>query len=151
LDPKRRQGPFVTLNCGAINPSLAESELFGHRRAADIAAMGGKGLLAWKQEWDQAIAAAERLSDPQQQAESIAVEQKRNLGYGLYKALQEHGGWRVDQKGWRPYRSVMQLFGPWTASEGPWKVMQIKNPSLYSGSAWPTSSGCSGRIRIIST
>lgn len=34
LDPKRSQGPFVVLNCGAISPLLAESELFGHRRGA---------------------------------------------------------------------------------------------------------------------
>jgi DNA-binding NtrC family response regulator len=34
LDPKRRHGPFIALNCSAINPGLAESELFGHRRGA---------------------------------------------------------------------------------------------------------------------
>ncbi len=34
LDPKRRNGPFLALNCGAISPGLAESELFGHRRGA---------------------------------------------------------------------------------------------------------------------
>jgi len=103
----------------------------GEGRAADIATVAGKSLVAWKEEWDGAMATAEKLSDPQQRADAIAAEQKRNLGYGLYEALQAHGGWRVNPKGWRPYRGVMQLFGPWTATEGPWSAMQIKNPNPY--------------------
>jgi transcriptional regulator with GAF, ATPase, and Fis domain len=34
LDPERCNGPFVVLNCSAVNPLLIESELFGHRRGA---------------------------------------------------------------------------------------------------------------------
>jgi len=30
----RRRGPFVGVNCGAISPTLVESELFGHRRGS---------------------------------------------------------------------------------------------------------------------
>jgi len=109
----------------------AGSHGHGEGRAADIATVGGKGLLAWKQGWDWALAAAERLSDHQQRAEAITAEQRRNLGYGLYKALQAYGGWRVNLGGWRVYRGVMQLFGPWTAAEGPWKQMHIETPTAY--------------------
>src|SRR5256714_9125027 len=46
LDQKRCQGPFVALNCSAINPNLAESELFGHRRGAFTGAdRGRRGLI----------------------------------------------------------------------------------------------------------
>ena len=75
------------------------------------------------------MAAANKLPDPQQRAEAIAAEQQRNLGYKLYKALQAHGGWRVNQGGWRVYRGVMQLFGPWTVTDGPWKAMHIDSPT----------------------
>lgn len=30
----RREGPFVAVNCGAISPTLMESELFGHERGS---------------------------------------------------------------------------------------------------------------------
>jgi DNA-binding NtrC family response regulator len=30
----RREAPFVAINCGAISPSLAESELFGHEKGS---------------------------------------------------------------------------------------------------------------------
>jgi DNA-binding NtrC family response regulator len=45
-DAKRRSGAFVSLNCSAISPMLAESELFGHRRGAFTGAeRDRKGLI----------------------------------------------------------------------------------------------------------
>jgi hypothetical protein len=98
-------------------------------RAADIAAVGSKSLLEWKQDWAEAIVTAKKQPDPKQRAEAIAIEKQRNLGYSLYKALQAYGGWRVNPGGWRIYRGVMQLFGPWTAIEGPWKALRNENPT----------------------
>jgi len=46
FDRKRCSGPFVPVNCGAIVPSLAESEFFGHRRGAFTGAdRDRKGLI----------------------------------------------------------------------------------------------------------
>jgi hypothetical protein len=97
----------------------------GHRegRAVDIAAVAGQGFRAWKRQWDEALSAAHRLSSAEERAAALTRERSRNWGYRLYKALQEYGGWRVDERGWRPYRGVIQLFGPWTAVEGPWKAL----------------------------
>jgi two-component system, NtrC family, response regulator AtoC len=42
----RRDGPFVPLNCAALNDNLVESELFGHERSAFTGAVTAKpGLL----------------------------------------------------------------------------------------------------------
>jgi hypothetical protein len=77
------------------------------------------------------VGGAKTLTDPKERAAALAAEQERNLGHALYKALLDHGGWRVDSVGWRVYRGVVQLFGPWTATEGPWKPMQFKSPTPY--------------------
>jgi DNA-binding NtrC family response regulator len=45
LEEKRSRHPFVTVHCGTIPESLAESELFGHHRGAFSGAVGDrKGL-----------------------------------------------------------------------------------------------------------
>ncbi len=38
----RRQGPMITVNCGAIVPSLLDSELFGHEKGAFTGALAAK-------------------------------------------------------------------------------------------------------------
>lgn len=37
---RRADAPFVAINCGAISPSLAESELFGHEKGSFTGAVG---------------------------------------------------------------------------------------------------------------
>src|SRR5258707_15000695 len=32
--PRRRNKPFIAFNCGAISPTLIESEIFGHEKGA---------------------------------------------------------------------------------------------------------------------
>lgn len=47
LNSRRSKRPFVTVNCGAISPSLLESELFGHLEGSFTGATGNKvGVIA---------------------------------------------------------------------------------------------------------
>jgi hypothetical protein len=86
-------------------------------RAIDIVAVAGRGFREWKRRWDRAHADAQRLPAGDRAA---TAEHRSNLGHRLYTALRDHGGWRVNDEGWRPYRGLVQLFGPWTATDGPW-------------------------------
>ena len=94
--------------------------IFGHHRvgrAADIYAVGGIGIGRWKQRWDESRAAMRAARDRTECAAIDAAERRRNLGWRLYKAQQVHGRWS------QPYGYPVQLFGPWTRDEGPWKYI----------------------------
>ena len=45
LDEKRSRFPFVTVHCSTVNESLAESELFGHRRGSFSGAVSSRSGL----------------------------------------------------------------------------------------------------------
>jgi hypothetical protein len=81
-------------------------------RAADVYAVGGRGLDAWKANWDAATARGD-----------LDRERQRNLGWRLYKAIQTYGRWS------QPAGYPLQLFGPWTRDEGPWQ--HISDPLLF--------------------
>lgn len=92
-------------------------------RASDIYAVGGIGLDCWKERWDEALQRAAREADPEERRAVTSEERKTNLGWRLYKALQLHGRWA------QPPGYPIQLFGPWTRTEGPWKY--ISNRLLH--------------------
>jgi len=92
--------------------------IFGHHqlgRAADIYAVGGVGIDQWKRRWDEACGRAARFAPGAARQIVTKTEPVTNLGWRLYKALQRYGRWS------QPYGYPIQLFGPWTRSEGPWK------------------------------
>lgn len=92
-------------------------------RAADVYAVGGKGIGNWLQEWNLAMRKAAAASTSEEREKTVAEEKERNLGYKLYKTLQELGEWA------QPPGYPVQLFGPWTRSEGPHKA--ISDRLLY--------------------
>jgi hypothetical protein len=94
--------------------------IFGHHqvgRAADIYGVGGIGIDEWKRRWERARQALRTVADRSERAAIIAAERRKNLGWRLYKAQQLHGRWA------QPYGYPIQLFGPWTREEGPWKYI----------------------------
>ena len=104
-----------------FKPGVAGHHKVG--RAADIYAVGGVGLDAWKEQWDKAVARAAQVTRPGEKRQIVGDERRKNLGWRLYKALQTYGRWA------QPYGYPIQLFGPWTRSEGPWTF--ISEPLLH--------------------
>lgn len=89
----------------------------GHHRvgrAADIYDVGGLGLDVWKRQWNESHQRASHMPLPIERQAILTRECHRNLGWRLYKALQNYGRWS------QPYGYPIQLFGPWTRTEGPW-------------------------------
>ncbi|HEX9146495.1 MAG TPA: sigma 54-interacting transcriptional regulator [Candidatus Binatia bacterium] len=83
LDPKRRNHPFVALNCGAISPTLAESELFGHRRGAFTGAdRDRRGLIRSAQGGILFLDEIGELGDPLQTKLLRMLQEKSVLGVG---------------------------------------------------------------------
>lgn len=83
LDPKRRSGPFVAVNCGAISPALAESELFGHRRGAFTGAeRDRKGLIRSAHGGILFLDEIGELDDDLQTKLLRTLQEKRVLGVG---------------------------------------------------------------------
>jgi hypothetical protein len=94
--------------------------IFGHHkvgRAADIYAVGGVGLDVWKRRWDAAQQGATGAKNAFERQRILESERRNNLGWRLYKILQNYGRWS------QPYGFPIQLFGPWTREEGPWKFI----------------------------
>ena len=94
--------------------------IFGHHkvgRAADIYAVGGVGFDTWKRRWDAARQKVARANNAFERQTILDQERRNNLGWRLYKALQNYGRWS------QPYGFPIQLFGPWTREEGPWKYI----------------------------
>jgi hypothetical protein len=86
-------------------------------RAADIYGVGGAGIDLWRRRWDEAQQHAAAAPDAATRRAISERERSRNSGWRLYKALQLHGRWS------QPYGYPIQLFGPWTRAEGPWKFI----------------------------
>jgi hypothetical protein len=94
--------------------------IFGHHRvgrAADLYAVGGVGVGTWRSRWEHAQDRMRRARGSTERRAIGNAERTRNLGWRLYKAMQVHGRWA------QPYGYPIQLFGPWTREEGPWKYI----------------------------
>jgi hypothetical protein len=101
--------------------------IFGHHRvgrAADIYAVGGAGLDRWKARWDEAMQRA-NAAGGESGAQIVNAERATNLGWRLYTTMATEGRWA------QPYGYPIQLFGPWTRTEGPWKYISDRLLSAH--------------------
>lgn len=84
IDPKRRKGPLIVANCGAISSGLAESEFFGHRRGAFTGAdTERKGLFRSANGGILFLDEIGELSESLQAKLLRVLQEKRVLGVGF--------------------------------------------------------------------
>jgi hypothetical protein len=101
-------------------PVVFRPGVVGHHRAnraADIYEVGGLGLEEWKRRWNAARRRARGAAHLEDRRAIMRRERRTNLGWRLYRALMRYGRWS------QPYGYPIQLFGPWTRSEGPWRFI----------------------------
>lgn len=114
LEPVLERFGRIAQRCGFNRVDiLFKPGIFGHHRvgrAVDIYEVNGLGLDLWKRRWDCVASKPARKK-------TLMSERRRNLGWLLYKSLQQFGRWS------QPYGYPIQLFGPWTRTEGPWKYI----------------------------
>jgi len=88
LDPKRCHGPFVPVNCIALSPGVADSELFGHRRGSFTGAIedhrgffrsADRGVLFLDEIADLEMALQGKLLRVLQDSRVMAVGENREL------------------------------------------------------------------------
>jgi hypothetical protein len=83
----------------------------------DVYAVNDRGIDAWMDRWERMLARAGQAPTPLDRRLLREREENTNLGWRLYKAMQRYGRWA------QPYGHPIQLFGPWTRTEGPWKFI----------------------------
>ncbi len=97
---------FISFGAGIVGHHQAG-------RAADIYEVARIGLDRWHELWAQAGKERSKCADPSTRIKQWRQQARRNLGWRLYKELQCFGHWA------QPRGYPVQLFGPWTRSEGP--------------------------------
>lgn len=89
----RAKGPFLSINCGAVNRELLESELFGHERGSFTGATATKtGLVAAAEGGTLFLDEIAEMSGPMQ------VSLLRFLDLGEYRPVGSTRTWQTDAR-----------------------------------------------------
>jgi DNA-binding NtrC family response regulator len=88
---RRREAPFVAVDCGALSETLADSELFGHTRGAFTGAMKDRiGLI------ESANGGTLLLDEIGELSEALQVKLLRVLEEGVVRRVGENTARRID-------------------------------------------------------